>query len=68
MQAVFSTRRGTNHYHGRGFVNLQNSGFDANNWYNGYNEISKQLSHKEDCGGSVGGPAWKNRIFFFCSY
>lgn len=68
MQAVFTTRRGTNEYHGRLFANIQNSSLNANSWYNDYWGVPKSLYHKEDFGGTVGGPVWKNKLFFFGSY
>lgn len=68
MEAVLATRRGSNEFHGRAFANLQNSSFNANSWYNDFTGIPKPLYHKNDFGGSVGGPVWKNKIFFFGSY
>jgi len=68
MEAVLATRRGTNEFHGRAFTNLQNSSLDTNSWYNDYYGVPKPLYHKNDFGGTVGGPAWKNKVFFFGSY
>lgn len=68
MSAVLATRRGTNEYHGRAFANLQNSSLNANSWYNDYYGAPKPLYHKNDFGGSVGGPILKNKLFFFASY
>jgi Carboxypeptidase regulatory-like domain len=68
MQAVLSTRRGSNAYHGRAFMDLQNSSLDANSWSNDYYGASKPLYHKEDFGGSVGGFIRRDKLFFFGSY
>jgi len=68
MQAVFTTRRGSNEYHGGLFANLRNSSLGANSWYNDYYKVPKSLYHKEDFGGTVGGPVRKNKLFFFGSY
>ncbi|MFZ0661704.1 MAG: carboxypeptidase regulatory-like domain-containing protein [Acidobacteriaceae bacterium] len=68
MQAVFSTRRGGNAYHGRLFEDMQNASFNANSWYNDYFGIPKAVYHKNDFGGSIGGPILKNKLFFFGSY
>ncbi len=68
MQAVLSTRRGSNVFHGRVFADLQNSSLNANTWYNDFNGIPKPLYHKENFGGSVGGPIIKDKLFFFASY
>lgn len=68
MQVGITTRRGSNEYHGRAFANLQNSSFNANTWYDDYYKVPKSLYHKEDFGGTVGGPVLKNKLFFFGSY
>jgi hypothetical protein len=68
MQANITTRRGTNAYHGRLFVDLQNSSLDSNAWSRDFYKESKALYHKEDYGGTVSGPAWKDKLFFFGSY
>jgi hypothetical protein len=68
MQTVLSTRRGSNEFHGRAFANLQNSGLNANSWYDDYYGVPKPLYHKNDFGGSVGGPIIKDKLFFFGSY
>lgn len=68
MQVGITTRRGSNEYHGRAFTNLQNSSFNANSWYNDYYKVPKSLYHKEDFGGTTGGPILKNKLFFFGSY
>jgi hypothetical protein len=68
MQSVLATRRGTNQYHGRVFVNLQNSSFNANSWGNDFFGTPKPLYHKNDFGGSVGGRIIKDKLFFFGAY
>jgi hypothetical protein len=68
MQVTFVTRSGTNRYHGRLFADLQNSSLNANSWGNNANAVPRNLYHKNDFGGSVGGPILKNKLFFFASY
>ncbi|MGA8937596.1 MAG: carboxypeptidase-like regulatory domain-containing protein, partial [Acidobacteriaceae bacterium] len=68
MQTVLTTRRGTNAFHGRAFVDLQNSSLNANSWTNDFYGIPKALYHKEDFGGSVGGRIIRDKLFFFASY
>ena len=59
-----ATRSGTNNLHGGLFEFMRNGDFDAPNWSN----------HKQDTfrrnqfGGFVGGPAIKNKLFFFANY
>jgi len=73
MQVAFVTRSGTNKFHGRLFADLQNSSFNANSWFNDYvisqgGLAPKPLYHKNDLGGSIGGPILKDKLFFFFSY
>ncbi len=68
MQAVLSTRRGSNQFHGRLFVDLQNSSLNANSWSNDFYGVPKALYHKEDFGGTVGGRIIRDKLFFFGSY
>lgn len=68
VQVAFSTRQGTNAFHGRLFVDMQNSSFNANSWYNDYFGVPKPVSHEDDFGGALGGPILKNKLFFFGSY
>jgi len=73
MQVTFVTRSGTNHFHGRLFANLQNSSFNANSWFNDYLQSQAisapvPLYHKEDFGGSIGGPILKDKLFFFFAF
>jgi hypothetical protein len=75
MQINFVTRRGSNAFHGRLYEDFQNSGLNANSWYNDAataidpaNPLRKnQLIHNE-FGGSLGGPIIKNKLFFFGTY
>jgi len=68
MQTVLTTRRGSNAFHGRVFMDMQNSSLNANSWTNDHFGVPKPLSHHEDFGGSVGGYILKNKLFFFGSY
>ena len=64
----FVTKRGTNQFHGNGFWQAINSYFDANSYVNDYLSIPKPLQVLNDYGGSVGGPLWKNKLFFFVNF
>ena len=73
MQVAFVTRGGTNHFHGRLFADLQNSSLNANSWQNDFftstgSPSPKPLYHKNDFGGSVGGPILRDKLFFFFGY
>jgi hypothetical protein len=64
----FEVKKGTNQYHGNAFWETQNSAFDANTYLNNAQGIAKPKFHISDFGGSLGGPIWKDRIFFFGNY
>jgi Carboxypeptidase regulatory-like domain len=64
----FELKKGTNRFHGNAFWQTQNSAFDANTYVNNAQDIPKAKFHLSDFGGSLGGPIWKNRVFFFGNY
>jgi hypothetical protein len=70
VQINFVTRRGSNKFHGRAFDNFQNDGLNANAWYNDATlpQIPKSKLIKNDFGVSLGGPIWRDKLFFFGSY
>jgi hypothetical protein len=59
------TRSGTNSFHGSGYDFIRNKITDANNWFN--NEFGVPIApvHRNNYGGTVGGPIIKNKTFFF---
>jgi hypothetical protein len=59
------TRSGTNSFHGSGYDFIRNQLTDANNWFN--NEFGVPIApvHRNNYGGTIGGPIWKNKTFFF---
>jgi len=68
---TFTTKSGTNQYHGSGFEYLQNDAFDANPY--GFN--GKAPKHFNTFGGSLGGPVriphlynGEDKTFFFADY
>jgi hypothetical protein len=64
----FVTKRGTNTLHGNAFWQAENSVFNANSYTLNAENIKKPSSRLNDFGGSLGGPFWKNKIFFFVNY
>lgn len=66
----FEIKRGTNHFHGNAFWQTQNSAFNANTYFNDAQspKVPKNPYHYNDFGGSIGGPIWKDKIFFFLNY
>jgi hypothetical protein len=67
-QVSLLTRSGTNDFHGTGFDYLRNTVFDANNWFNDQQGLPKGAEHQNDFGGTIGGPIFKDKTFFFFSY
>jgi len=58
------TRSGTNSFHGSLFEFLRNTKLNANT----YNALIKPPLHRNQFGGSFGGPIIKNKTFFFGTY
>jgi len=67
-QLSIVTRSGTNRFHGTAFEYLRNDVFDANNWFNDHNGLAKNAEKQNDFGGVIGGPIWRDKLFFFASY
>jgi hypothetical protein len=69
-----ATRSGTNEFHGEAFEFLRNEDLDARNFFNKeINPISgtrnaKNPFKRNQFGGALGGPIWKDHTFFFGSY
>lgn len=68
-QVNFTTKSGTNKFHGNANFYYNSSGLNANDWFNkqsqfgGPNVAPKAVSRQ--WGGSIGGPVWKDKLFFF---
>ena len=62
MNAI--TKSGTNGIHGTAFEFLRNDKFDARNFF----DPSKAELRRNQFGFAVGGPIWKNKIFWFTDY
>jgi outer membrane receptor protein involved in Fe transport len=59
------TRSGTNQFHGSVYEFLRNSALDARNFFDG-DKIPP--FKRNQFGGAIGGPIFKNRTFFFADY
>jgi len=58
------TRSGTNQLHGSAFEFLRNTHLNANTW----GALNKPPLHRNQFGGTLGGPIRRNRTFFFGTY
>ena len=71
----FTTKSGSNTFHGTAFDIYRNDKLNANSWSNNYVGAPKPRDHQNDFGGSLGGPIWiprlydgRNKSFFFFSW
>ena len=62
-----STRSGTNAFHGEVFDYLRNEALDARNYFNPKGTTIAPFK-RNNFGGALGGPIWKDHTFFFASY
>ncbi len=62
MNAI--TKSGTNSLHGSAFEFLRNDKLDARNFF----DPSKSELRRNQFGYAIGGPFWKNRLFWFTDY
>jgi hypothetical protein len=66
-----TSKSGTNKFHGSGFEQYQSSNLTARTYFQNYNDpMNGYISpyHRNEFGGSFGGPIVKDRTFFFVSY
>ncbi len=61
------TRSGTNQFHGSAFEFLRNDVFDARNYFN-RDPAAKSAFRNNQFGGSLGGPIFRDKTFFFGAY
>lgn len=62
------TKSGTNAFHGSAYDFLRNTAFDANDFFSNFNGEPRQVLHRNQYGGTVGGPVKKDKLFFFLAY
>jgi outer membrane receptor protein involved in Fe transport len=62
------TKSGTNEFHGGAFEFYRDKALNANSWENNRNRLPKRAYHFNQFGGDIGGPVWKNKVFFFFDY
>lgn len=70
-QIQFTSKGGSNQFHGSGFFTAHRPGLNAYQPWNGPGGPTANLrdGHRfNQIGGSIGGPIWKNKIFAFFNY
>jgi hypothetical protein len=67
--AVFNqvTKGGTNQFHGSAYEHFQNNALQARSYFNAPDQPVPPLKFNQ-FGGSIGGPIWRNKMFFFFNY
>lgn len=68
---LYQTKSGTNQLHGSAFYFLTDDALNANTWANKRNPsaiVPKTSFTRNIFGGTIGGPIWKDKLFFFGDY
>ena len=61
----YTTKSGTNLFHGNLSYFWTGRAMDANDWFNNFNGIPRPFQNNNQWTASLGGPIKKNKIFFF---
>jgi len=64
-QIALVTKSGSNSWHGAAFESNRNTIFTANDWFNNHAGVPRPALIRNTFGGAVGGPVWKDRVFFY---
>jgi hypothetical protein len=67
-QVRFVTKSGTNDWHGGGFWQHRNTALNSNYYFNNIDRLPRDRLLLNQAGGNVGGPIFKNKVFFFVNY
>jgi hypothetical protein len=61
----FTTKSGTNSFHGNAKWDWNGRYLNANDWFNNQSSTPRPFANSNQWGGSFGGPIIKNKLFFF---
>jgi hypothetical protein len=67
-QVSLVTRSGSNELHGSAYEYNRNTAYTANNWFNNRSGVARPQLIRNQYGASLGGPAKKNKVFYFLNY
>ena len=63
-----SSRSGTNTFRGNAYEYFRNTDLDANDWFSNHDNLGRSTLHQNQYGVNLGGPAIRNKLFFFFSW
>ena len=61
----YTTRTGTNQFHGMADYNYNGTVLNANGWFNGFTGQTRPHAVSNEWAANVGGPIIRNKVFFF---
>ncbi|MBZ5726060.1 MAG: carboxypeptidase-like regulatory domain-containing protein [Acidobacteriia bacterium] len=67
-QIKFVTKSGTNQFHGGGFYQRRQTGWDANYYFNNQQGLQRDVVKLTQRGIHIGGPIKKDKAFFFINF
>ncbi len=67
-QVNFTTRSGTNEFHGNLYWHNRNSALSAGEWFSNRQGLPKPFLNWNQFGGSLGGPIIRNKLLFYTNY
>jgi hypothetical protein len=62
------TKSGTNKFHGDVNEYHRDTDLEANEYFNNFNGVPRSPLVRNQYGGAVGGPIWKDKVFFFFDF
>ena len=63
-----TTKSGTNAFHGTAYEYLRNKVLNANDYFSNQAGLARVPLIQNQFGGTIGGPIWKDKTFFFFGY
>jgi len=64
-QVDYSTKSGTNTFHGDASYNWTGRAMDANDWFNNFYGAPRPFQNNNQWAAAIGGPIIKNKLYFF---
>ncbi|MDX2153123.1 MAG: TonB-dependent receptor [Bryobacteraceae bacterium] len=64
---LVQTKSGTNRFHGDAYDYIQNDVFNANGFFQNQRNTPRQIVRRQQYGWTIGGPIFKDKVFFFHS-